>query len=160
VVSLLPNIRSIGELIGAPVRAARYAQQLQERLRKVALEEAGRPHPRALYLSIYGDKLFASGADTSYHDVLGYAGLRDAAALAGLRGWPELSAERVLTLDPDVLITRTGMAPLLCRHPGLDQLRVCRGGGRRIELEGALLDDPGPALLEAAEALHAAYWLR
>jgi iron complex transport system substrate-binding protein len=160
VVSLLPNIRSIGVLIGAAERAARYENQLQERLRKVALEEAGRPQPRALYLSIYADKLFASGADTSYHDVLGYAGLRAAAALAGLRGWPELSAERVLMLDPDVLVTRTGMGQLLCRHPGLDQLRVCRGSGRLVELEGALLDDPGPALLEAAEALHAAYWLR
>ena len=158
--SLLPNIRSIGVLIGAPERAERYARQLQGRLRKVALEEASRPQPRALYLSLYGDKLFASGADTSYHDVLGYAGLRDAAALAGLHGWPELSAERVLALDPDVLVTRTGMALLLCRHPGLDQLRVCRADGRRVELDGALLDDPGPALLEAAEALHAAYWVR
>ncbi|MEY4508103.1 MAG: hypothetical protein RLZZ450_225 [Pseudomonadota bacterium] len=158
--TLLPNIRAIGLLLGAPERAARYADQLQERLRNVAWEQAGLVQPRALYLSIYGDKLFGAAAETSYHDVLAYAGLRDAAAMAGLRGWPELSAERVLGLDPDVLITRVGMAPLICRHPGLDQLRTCRGEGRVVELDGALLDDPGPALLEAAEALHRMYWRR
>jgi iron complex transport system substrate-binding protein len=158
--TLLPNIRAIGILIGAPERAARYAAQLQARLHNVAREQAGLPRPRALYLSRYGDKLFGAAADTSYHDVLGYAGLRDAAALAGLRGWPELSGEQVLGLDPDVLITRVGMAPLICRHPGLDMLRTCRGEGRVIELDGALLDDPGPALLEAAEALHEMYWRR
>jgi iron complex transport system substrate-binding protein len=158
--TLLPNIRAIGSLIGAPARAVRYAEQLQERLHNVAHAQEGRPKPRALYLSIYGDKLFGAAADTSYHDVIVYAGLRDAAALAGLSGWPELSSERVLALDPDVLITRTGMAPLLCRHPGLDQLRTCQGGGPMLELDGALLDDPGPALLEAAEALHTLYWRR
>lgn len=158
--TLLPNIRSIGVLIGAPERAARYAAQLQERLQNVARAQAGLARPRALYLSRYGDKLFGAAAETSYHDVLSYAGLRDAAGLAGLRGWPELSSEQVLGLDPDVLVTRVGMAPLLCRHPGLDQLRTCRGEGRVLELDGALLDDPGPALLEAAEALHEMYWRR
>jgi iron complex transport system substrate-binding protein len=158
--TLLPNIRAIGMLIGAPERAARYADTLQARLRQVARAERGKPRPRALYLGIYGDKLFGAAADTSYHDVIEYAGLADAAGAAGLTGWPELTSERVLVLDPDLLITRAGMAGTLCRHPGLDQLRPCRAGGHMVELPGALLDDPGPAMLDAAEALHDEYWFR
>jgi iron complex transport system substrate-binding protein len=154
--SLLPDIRALGQLIGAGGRADAYARALQRRLDAVARGVAQPTPPRTLYLSIYGDKLFASGDATSYHDVIHYAGLSDAAGAAGLRGWPELSGEQVLALDPDVLLTRTGMSGLLCRHPGLALLRPCQPGGRLIELDGALLDDPGPAMLEAAEALHEA----
>ncbi|MDB4989342.1 MAG: hypothetical protein JWN04_4520 [Myxococcaceae bacterium] len=158
--TLLPEIRALGLMIGAEARADQYARTLQQRLENVAREVPTGARARTLYLSIYGDKLFASAAATSYHDVIGYAGLSDAAAVAGLTGWPELTGERVLALDPEVLVTRTGMSPLLCRHPGLELLRPCRGQGRIIELDGALLDDPGPAMLEAAEALHAASFRR
>lgn len=150
--TLLHAIRAVGWLIGAPERAERYARTLVTRLSAVAPSEAG---PRTLYLARYGDKLFAAGAHTSYHDVIGFAGLTDAAS--DLEGWPELSAERVLAIDPDILLTRTGMAASLCRYPGLALLRPCQAGGRVIELDGALLDDPGPTVLDAAEALRHAY---
>jgi iron complex transport system substrate-binding protein len=157
--TLLPAIHAIGQLIGQPERAGRYADTLARRLRAVAAAlPKDTPRPRALYLSSYGDRLFAAGADTSYHDAITYAGLRDAAAEQDLAGWPQLTAEQVLTLDPDVLITRTGMSAVLCRHPGLAQLRGCSDAGRSIELDGALLDDPGPGLLEATEAIHGAFW--
>lgn len=156
--TLLPSIAALGQLIGAPARAAAYATTLARRMRALSARHAGRPQPRALYLGIYGDRLFGAGDHTSYHDVLVHAGLRDAAAEHGLSGWPELSSERLLTLAPDVIVTRTGMSATLCRHPGLDQLAPCRGAGRIVELDGALLDDPGPSVLDATEALHAAFW--
>jgi iron complex transport system substrate-binding protein len=167
--TLLPDIRAIGALIGAPERAERYATALQRRLARVATAVAARPHPRALYLALYGDRLFGAGRDTSYHDVIMYAGLRDAAAEQGLAGWPELTSEQVLAIAPEVLITRVGMGARVCRHPGLDQLAACRAtsaaaahmaGPPMIELDGALLDDPGPSVLDAAEALYTAYWQR
>ncbi|MET0343279.1 MAG: ABC transporter substrate-binding protein, partial [Polyangiales bacterium] len=159
--TLLPSIRVIGALLGEPARAARYGDALARRMHKVSADlAASSPRPRALYLSSYGSRLFAAARHTSYHDAITHAGLRDAAAEGGLTGWPELTAEQVLTLDPDVLITRTGMSAVLCRHPGLTELRSCRDAGRSIELDGALLDDPGPGLLEATEAIHDAFWTR
>ncbi len=159
--TLLPDIRVIGALLGEPARAARYADALAGRMRKVAANLApNAARPRALYLSSYGGRLFAAARQTSYHDAITHAGLRDAAAERDLTGWPELTGEQVLTLDPDVLITRTGMSAVLCRHPGLAELRSCRDAGRTIELDGALLDDPGPGLLEATEAIHDAFWTR
>jgi len=152
--TLLPTLRTIGVLIGAPERAARYADTLAARMRAVAPVASDAPRPRALYLAVYGERLFGAGDHTSYHDVLTYAGLADAVAEHGLSGWPELSPEQVLALAPAVLVTRTGMSAVLCRHPGLDRLDACRGTGRVVELDGALLDDPGPGLLEATEALH------
>jgi len=154
--TLLHSIRAIGWLTGAPERAEQYARTLQARLAAVAPGRQGKG-PATLYLARYADKLFAAGADTSYHDVIELAGLRDAAAAHGLVGWPELSGEAVLALDPEVLLTRQGMSASLCRHPGLSLLRPCRPGGRILELDGALLDDPSPTMLEAAEALQRAY---
>ncbi|HEY6881667.1 MAG TPA: ABC transporter substrate-binding protein [Polyangiales bacterium] len=152
--TLLTSIRAIGWLIGEPERAERYAASLEARLVALAPGPKG---ARTLYLARYGDKLFAAGAQTSYHEVIEFAGLRDAAAERDLVGWPELTSEGVLAIDPDLLLTRTGMSASLCRHPGLDQLRPCQPGGRILELDGALLDDPGPTMLEAAEALRRAY---
>jgi iron complex transport system substrate-binding protein len=153
--TLLPNIRAIGWLTGAPQRGEAYARALESRLTRIAPSPAA-PQKRAVYLSVYGDKLFGGAARTSFHDVIHYAGLRDAAAEAGLDGWPELSPERLLALDPDVVLTKPGMGAVLCRQGGLSGLRACNAGGRVVELDGALLDDPGPAILDAAEALAAA----
>jgi len=153
--TLLPNIRAIGWLIGAPERAEAYAQALAERLARIA-PDARTPRPRAIYVSMYGDKLFGGADRTSYHDVIRFAGLADAAAEAGLSGWPELSAERLLVLDPDIILTKPGMGQVMCRHGGLSALRACRGEARIVELDGALLDDPGPPILDAAETLYRA----
>jgi iron complex transport system substrate-binding protein len=150
--TMLANIRSIGWLVGAPERGEAYAGALQSRLARLA-PPGPEKRPKALYVSVYGDKIFGGAARTSFHDVLTYAGLDDAAAAEGLDGWPELSAEHVLKLDPEVLLTKPGMGAVLCRHSGLSQTRICRGEGRIIELPGPMLDDPGPGILEASEAL-------
>ncbi len=155
--TLIPNIQAIGILIGAPERANAYAATLQRRMHAITQGEAQRKRPGALYLAVYADHLYGGAARTSYHDVLEQAGFVDVAAHAGLDGWPELTSERVLALDPDVLLTKNGMGAVLCRHAGLTQLRPCTGEGRVIELDGVMLDDPGPIMLDAAEALHDAY---
>jgi iron complex transport system substrate-binding protein len=151
--SLLRAVEVLGVLTGAPERAASYAAALTRRMRAVARDgETLRP-ARTLYLAAYGERLFGGAADTSFHDVIVHAGLRDAAAEAGLVGWPELSPERLLILDPEVVLTHTGMGAVICRLPAMFRLAPCRGEGRLIELPQALLDDPGPGMIEAAEAL-------
>jgi ABC-type Fe3+-hydroxamate transport system substrate-binding protein len=156
--TLLPNIRAIGLLVGAPERGEAYARALERRMNAVTSSTQEAHAPRALYLSIYADRLYGGALRTSYHDVLTHAGLRDLAGEAGLDGWPELTPERVLSLSPEVLVTKVGMGAVLCRHAGLQVLGPCQGKGRIIELDGALLDDPGPGMLDATEALHDAYW--
>lgn len=156
--TLLPSIRAIGALLGEPERAEIYAQNLSERMRRVAPSIPSAQRPRALYLATYADRLYGGAALTSYHDVLVHAGLRDVAAEAGLSGWPSLSTERVLALDPQVIVTKIGMGAVLCRQPGLENSRPCQATGRIVELPAVLLEDPGPPMLEATEALHRTVW--
>ena len=155
--TLLPNIRVIGRLIGAEERADELAATFQRRIDVVAHDVAPAQRRRALYLSAYGKQLFGGARGTSYHDVLVHAGLVD---VAGERyeGWPALDAEQVLALDPDVLVTKRGMARALCGAPGLGALRACSGAARIIELDPELADDPGLPMLDATEQLHDAVY--
>jgi iron complex transport system substrate-binding protein len=152
--SLLPSIRAIGKLIGSAPRAEALVQRLMLRLRAVAANVPNSARPRGLYLSAYGKQLYGGGAGTSYHDVLAYAGLVDIAERR-YRGWPALDAEQILSMDPDVLVTKHGMAQELCRSPGLERLRPCQGQGRIAELDLDLADDPGLPILDLAESLRA-----
>lgn len=150
--SLQKNIRDIGQLLGNAAGGDALARRFVTRLGRVSAGLPTAERPRALYLSVYGTKLFGGTRGSSYHDVLQAAGLHDVAA-AGHRGWPELTAEDVLSLAPELIITKVGMAPAVCAYPGLAQLSACQQPGRIIGVHGVLIDDPGLPMLEAAESL-------
>lgn len=150
--TLQRNIEQIGALVGNPEGARRLSTHLRRGLDAVAAGLGDGPRPRALYLSIYGPKLFGGTRGTSYHDVLTAAGLVDAAAKTH-SGWPELSAEEVLSIDPDLIVTKRGMGPAICRFPGLATLRACKRAGAIVGVTPILIDDPGPAVLESAQEL-------
>ena len=136
----------IGGLLGREDEARASGERLRARLARVA--DPAAPRPRAMYLATYGGTLFGGTAGTSYHDVLTAGGCADAAA-GGFSDWPQYGVEQVVTLRPEVLVTKRGMAAELRALPGMAALRDVR----YVEIDGDLLEDPGPRLLEAAEAL-------
>jgi iron complex transport system substrate-binding protein len=109
-----------------------------------------------MYIGAAGDAMWGGAADTSYHDVLLAAGLRDAASEAGLTGWPALGVEQILTLDPMIVVGEPGTRDTLCHHAGLAGLHACTDG-RVIELPARVLSDPGPTMVDAVAALEAAW---
>jgi ABC-type Fe3+-hydroxamate transport system substrate-binding protein len=101
--------------------------------------------------------MYGGTRGSSYYDVLTYAGLIDVAA-KDFQGWPSYSPELLLTLDPEIIVTHTGMRSLLCDRVELGRLRACRPQGDVIEVDGALMSDAGLGMLDAAEVIHhAAY---
>jgi iron complex transport system substrate-binding protein len=156
IATLLPNIRAVAALLGDSSRGAAYERALLRRLDSVAAPLLGKKRRRAMYVSIYGDRLFGGTSGTNYHDILAFAGLDDVAATARFQGWPQYGAEELLALDPPLIVTKPGMRRLLCAQPELDRLRACVAADGFVEIAGALLDDPGPAMLDAAEAVFAA----
>lgn len=156
--SVLDDARQLTALLGEPDRGARYADSLASRMAAIARHLPGDERVRGLYLGLGGDQIYGGTVGSSYHDVLRFAGVVDAAAEAGLTGWPQYRAETLLEIDPPLVVTKPGMGAALCRHPGLDALTVCAGEGRIVEVEGSLLDAGGPSMLEAAEAVHRAVY--
>jgi iron complex transport system substrate-binding protein len=150
--SLLYVAASLGELLGVPERAQRLMHGFATRMRKVHAGLGTRLPLRSLYLSTLGPDLQGGTRGTSYHDIMIAAGLVDVAA-GPYHDWPAYSAEDVLALAPELIVTREGFAAGICRYPGMDHIPPCRGQGRIVELPGELLDEPGLAMLEAAETL-------
>lgn len=147
--TLLVDIHKIAIVIGRPERGDRLAQYIVDRMSSIAGDVPMGRRRSAIYLSIYGGRLFGGASGTSYHDVLVAAGLVDAAG--AFRDWPQYTSEEVLSLDPEVLVTNAGMADPLCRHAGLSLLRACNVAGGIVEVDDAVLGDPGPAMLDAAQ---------
>jgi iron complex transport system substrate-binding protein len=149
--TLPTNIVSIATLIGRPELGRALAAQFERRMNSLAQSIPDAARPRGMYVAIYGDSIYGGAAGTSYHDVVVAGGLHDVAA-DRFHDWPHYTPEIVLTLDPDVIVTHTGMARALCNHAGLTQLRACREK-RVVEVSGSLLDEPSLAMLDAAEAV-------
>lgn len=152
VTSLLTAMRRIGALLGRAPRADLLARRFQRSLSSLAHDVPASRRPRAMYLSPYGDKLFGGTGGTAYYDILSYAGLRDAAD-EHFDGFPEYSAEQVLAIAPQLIVTRAGMGGAICRHTGLRALEACQHPGSIIEVDSFVIDDPGLGILEAAEAI-------
>jgi ABC-type Fe3+-hydroxamate transport system substrate-binding protein len=94
--------------------------------------------------------LVGGARDTSWHDVLEAAGLRDAAS--DRTGWPSWTPIDVATRNPAWIVTEPGMGALLCDRDGIAATEACRLG-HVAEVDGDLLSDPGLTMLEAAEAV-------
>ena len=156
--TLLPNIVTIGTLLGRPEAGAQLAQRFERRLRNIASDIPEAKRPLAIYASIYGDSMYGASTGTSHHDVLIAAGLRDKAATV-YKDWPRYTPEMMLALDPDVIVTQEGMRALMCGHTSLKQLRACGPSGKLVEVNGRLLDDPSLTIMDAAEAVYEAVHL-
>ncbi|HEV3189851.1 MAG TPA: ABC transporter substrate-binding protein, partial [Polyangiaceae bacterium] len=144
--TLLPNIHEVAELVGHPERGERFARAIVQQLNAVAADVPTSARRSALYLSSYGGQLFGGSKGTSYHDVLSSAGLIDAAA--GYRDWQQYTTEQVLEMNPDMIVTNTGMRKRLCEHGGFSRLASCNGPGAVVEIDDDLLSDPGPAMVD------------
>jgi len=101
--------------------------------------------------------MFGGARQTSYHDVMTSAGLTDVAAQR-YKGWPQYDAERILEMDPEILVTVQGMRSALCRPGNLAPIRACRDESGVVELPRELIGNPGAGMLPAAEALHDAVY--
>jgi iron complex transport system substrate-binding protein len=154
--TLVPQIHELAEILGHPERGERFADAFIEQMNEVAADVPLSSRLRAIYVGAYGDNLFGGALETSYHDVLVGAGLLDAAS--SYRGSPQYTAEQVLTMDPDVIVTSVGMRQRLCARPGLAMMRACKGRARIVEIDGDLLSDPGPWMVEAARLIRSAVY--
>lgn len=152
--AFLDSARKVAALCGRASEGERYAEQFQSRLQRIASDLPAEARKSALYMALLGGHLYGAGKNSNYADVLHYAGLVDLGSLH-YEGFPEYTAEDLLPLDPDIVVTREGGRAALCRFPGLSRLRACAEPQRRIvELPEAVISSAGAEMLLAAEWIH------
>jgi iron complex transport system substrate-binding protein len=124
------NIFLLGRAVGEETRSRQLLKEMDRRLEVVARRVAGRPRVRAMTYALIGGRVVTEGAGTSFEAIIQAAGGENVAATeGGLVGSVSLSMERLLALNPDVILV-----------PGR--------GGKSAHLED-LLSRPGARGLKA-----------
>jgi iron complex transport system substrate-binding protein len=126
------NIRLIGRVVGEEAKAEALVAAMQARLQ--ALAERLRPlgtRPRVLYWGSHG---YTAGRMTSIDDLITYAGGENLAATYGITGPASLSAEQVLAMNPQVIVSGSldqdaqhGL-PAALLHPALQGTEAVKRG--------------------------------
>ncbi|RMG45306.1 MAG: ABC transporter substrate-binding protein [Acidobacteria bacterium] len=146
----------LGERLGEPERARAVVADLDRRLEAL---RSRRPEPGARPRVLSLSHSVVAGAGTTVDALIRAAGGRNAAAEAGVTGHRKLSVERILAIDPDVLLLGfdPGGSPdaALASTPALASMRAVREG-RVVVLPPRLLTTVSPHLIEGAERLAAA----
>lgn len=100
------NLRLIGKAVGEDARAHAVVDEMRRRLAdarsRLRPERAGL---RVLYLASGN---FSAGAETSIHEILIAAGMKNAASEAGIKGHVKLASEQITQINPDVILIAAG----------------------------------------------------
>lgn len=151
------SIRIIGGLVGRKAAAL----QLATRFEQLAIAQVEADAPRVLL--VIGSDLEASGGpwvikpNSMHGAVLKAAGYRNAIEMP-MTGTPQISFERLLAIDPDIILhlstaSRGGvLQPVLERYRHLDGLSAVASGAVG-EVIGPRILDEGPELLDLVDSI-------
>ncbi|MDQ7835556.1 MAG: helical backbone metal receptor [Humidesulfovibrio sp.] len=149
---LLGSMLVVGRAVGRQAKAEALVKGLRERMEAVRVRAAqAQRRPRVLF-QVSGPHIMAAGPQSLLGQLVALAG-GDSAAPAE-PAYPQLSAEQVLAMAPEVVVAfdmlgqDQGMAgwPADPRIPAVRQRRL-------YTVDPALFARPGPRLAEALEAL-------
>lgn len=169
-VVVIPPVESVGDLeriiplYGALVGEEQTARSLLEdcrrRIASLAASAPSRSHLRALVYTNQGTGGWTSGLGTTADEIIRLAGMVNSAAEANLRGHFPIDHERLITLDPDVILlpsslhdpTTSPSSAILHSDPALRRLRAVERNAI-VVLPVRLLSAGSHALVDAAERL-------
>ncbi|MHC5540380.1 ABC transporter substrate-binding protein [Singulisphaera rosea] len=123
------GVQTLGERVGEPGRAKAVVERMEARRRRLADRIRGvTDRPRVLYWSAG----FTSGSRTTIDDIIREAGGRNVAEELELDGSAEISPEKVVAADPDVILLsrwkEDERQSQVAMHPILRHLRAVREG--------------------------------
>lgn len=99
------NIQLLGRAVGEEARSEQLLNAMDRRLKAVARRVVGMPRVRAMTYALIGGRAVTEAAGTSFEAIIHAAGGQNVAAdEGGLVGSVSISMERLLALDPDVIL--------------------------------------------------------
>jgi len=157
---VITAVEEISKLLGERERGDAIARDLHARLKTLRAEES-RAHLRALTYTNLGSGAWTSGAGSSPHLLIELAGMQNAGAEGDREMDYQIDVERLLVLDPDILIVAgsvSGLTPsleFLLNDKLLKDLTAVRNE-HIVVLPSTLFSANSQHLLTAAERLGAA----
>ena len=150
------DILLVGAVTSESDRAERLVCDLQARVDAVTVAIAGSPRPR-VFFELSPD-LFTAGPGSFVADVIERAGGENIAAGAA-EMWPQLSAEAVVSANPEVILLADHEAGVtadqVAARAGWRSLDAV-GDSRIVPIVSDLVARPGPRVVDGLEAIAAA----
>ena len=146
-------LRQVGGWIGKHAAAEAMIDDMRRRLDEIRRRHADRPQKSVI---VYSPNGFTIGANTLEDDLFRHAGYRNLAADMGIDGFRQISLEKLVAADPDVLqIDRSlsrqdSLATAHVGHPVLDKLVRER---EYLDIPTRLRICAGPMIVEAIEMM-------
>jgi iron complex transport system substrate-binding protein len=100
------NLRLIGQAVGEEGRAELVIGEMRRKLAEA--RSRLRPGSEGLRMLYLASGNFSAGAGTSIHEILTAAGVKNAAAEAGVKGHVKLAPEQITQINPDVILIASG----------------------------------------------------
>jgi iron complex transport system substrate-binding protein len=150
----------LGDRTGHASESRRVAAAIDDRVRAIRQAVASEPRPRVLMV-VGAAPVVAAGPSSFVDELLRLAGATNVVDVGP--AWPTLGFERIVELDPDVVIDSSGGAEgvvhVTARAAGWSGIRAVRDG-RVIVLHDERVLRPGPRIAEGlavlARSLHPA----
>ena len=155
---VLEAINLIGRFTGKTEEAAQLTAEMENRIKAVtdktsALSEKQRP---SVFYVLWYDPLSTVAPGTRIHDLLVKAGGKNIAG--GLSGYPDISLEAVISMNPQVIIADVGhgSGEDLNYQYVLTEKRFkdidARQSNRIYKIDSDLVSRPGPRIIEGLES--------
>jgi iron complex transport system substrate-binding protein len=148
---------ALGDRTGTRPGAEQVVATLHQREASISAAVAGKPRPRVLFV-VGLSPVVVAGPASFADDLIRRAGGTNAMTDGG--GWPAVSFERLVELDPDVILDsgeENGPTQITPRSPGWSGVRAVREG-HVVSLHDERVLRPGPRVAEGlavvAHALH------
>ncbi|MCH2105178.1 MAG: ABC transporter substrate-binding protein [Planctomycetes bacterium] len=157
--AVISDVRQISELLGETERGEALAREMQTRLERLRADTR-REELRALTYTNLGSGVWTTGAGSSLDLMIQLAGMQNAGAEDGYEMDYQIDVERLLVLDPDVLIVAgsvSGLTPSIefLREDELIQGLKAVRHDHIVTLPSTLFSANSQHLLTAAEHLSA-----
>jgi len=157
------NIRFLAHLYGEEEKGEALIKEVTERLGRLEAVVGQKPQeqrPRVISLS---DKLNTPGKNTTLDGIIRRAGGINAAAVAGIERWQQITLEKVIELKPDVILVTEALPGAkdlgseLLAHPSLQHLPAVKNK-RVYTLPGRLISTLSHWNVRGAEELARLLW--
>jgi iron complex transport system substrate-binding protein len=126
------NILTVGRVVGEERRAKEIVAEMDRKLKLLSERAADSPRrPGAIFYSPTG---VVAGRETTFDEIATLIGARNQASEAGLIGHQKMSVERLIALDPEIVIVsewnpeEADFHEKLLAHPELGHLSAVREG--------------------------------
>lgn len=146
------SIRRVGKATGAVKQAEQLIDEMEKEKEQVVQKVSSIPEKERLKVWIEVDQTpFTAGGDTLLNELVTLAGGRNVAA--EMKGWPQVSSEKVIKWNPDVILTTYGKADeSIASRPGWNRIAAVKA--KRIHsLNPDLTTRPGPRVTEGMKQI-------